>query len=59
MAVVNYVWEPENGFLTLTNKIRKSTSFVMEEWYNSKRRRLFGTSGKQVLVVSVSVSLSL
>jgi len=27
VAVVNDVWEPENGFLTLTNKIRKSTSF--------------------------------
>jgi len=27
VAVVNYMWEPENGFLTLTNKIRKSTSF--------------------------------
>ena len=43
VAVVNDVWEPENGFLTPTNKIKRARieeeyNPLMEEWYNSKKK---------------------
>mmetsp|Transcript_5764 Transcript_5764/g.8637 ORF Transcript_5764/g.8637 Transcript_5764/m.8637 type:complete len:583 (-) Transcript_5764:87-1835(-) len=43
VAVVNDVWEPENGFLTPTNKIKRARieeeyGPLMEEWYNSKKK---------------------
>mmetsp|Transcript_5763 Transcript_5763/g.8633 ORF Transcript_5763/g.8633 Transcript_5763/m.8633 type:complete len:583 (-) Transcript_5763:2698-4446(-) len=43
VAVVNDVWEPENGFLTPTNKIKRARieeeyDPLMEEWYNSKKK---------------------
>lgn len=43
VAVVNDVWEPENGFLTPTNKIKRAKieeeyNPLMDEWYNSKKK---------------------
>ena len=43
VAVVNDAWEPENGFLTPTNKIKRARieeeyNPLMEEWYNSKKK---------------------
>ena len=43
VVVVNDVWEPENGFLTPTNKIKRARieeeyDPLMEEWYNSKKK---------------------
>jgi len=43
IAVVNDVWEPENGFLTPTNKIKRARieeeyAPFMDEWYNSKKK---------------------
>ena len=43
IAVVNEEWLPENGFVTPTNKIKRSkieeehTSFL-DEWYGSKKK---------------------
>ena len=43
VVVVNDVWEPENGFLTPTNKIKRARieeeyDPLMDEWYNSKKK---------------------
>jgi long-chain acyl-CoA synthetase len=43
IAVVNAVWEPENGFLTPTNKIKRARieeeyAPLMDQWYNSKKK---------------------
>ena len=43
IAVVNDVWEPENGFLTPTNKMKRARieeeyAPMMDEWYNSKKK---------------------
>jgi len=43
IAVVNDVWEPENGFLTPTNKIKRDRIEEeygpwMDDWYNSKKK---------------------
>ena len=43
VVVVNDLWEPENGFLTPTNKIKRARiedeyNPLMDEWYNSKKK---------------------
>ena len=43
VVVVNDLWEPENGFLTPTNKIKRARieeeyDPLMDEWYNSKKK---------------------
>ncbi len=43
MAVVNEEWLPENGFVTPTNKIKRSKieeehAFCLEEWYSVKKK---------------------
>ena len=43
IAIVNKEWVPENGFVTPTNKIKRSKieeehEAVLEEWYDSKKK---------------------